>query len=221
MIFLVRHGQAQFKPSVEAALTEHGHTQARSVAGYLLHAGVEPARIISGSLLRQRETAADLAAELERLGARAGRRSEDPRLNEVNFPELNRHCVRVLASGGPRVEDASRLRAKTMSVLGRWRKGTLADTEPPERLMRRVRSALVELKGARRDVVVVTSSGVLDSVLRWCLGIPLDVLDTQLRSTWNLCGVTSLEWPRAARFPKIVTLNEVHHLPSEDRQRLW
>lgn len=59
-IILVRHGQASWGKKDYDKLSDLGHEQARLVGRELAARCVEPSRIVSGSMLRQRETAAGI-----------------------------------------------------------------------------------------------------------------------------------------------------------------
>jgi broad specificity phosphatase PhoE len=60
-VLLVRHGQASYGAEAYDVLSETGHRQAQVLAEDLSSKGVRPARIVSGSMARQRDTAQTLA----------------------------------------------------------------------------------------------------------------------------------------------------------------
>jgi len=62
-IILVRHGQASWGKKDYDNLSELGHEQAREVGRELAARGVEASRVVTGSMRRQRDTAADLVDE--------------------------------------------------------------------------------------------------------------------------------------------------------------
>ena len=59
-IILVRHGQASWGKKDYDKLSDLGHEQAKVVGRELADRGIEPTRVISGSMRRQRDTAAEL-----------------------------------------------------------------------------------------------------------------------------------------------------------------
>lgn len=59
-IILVRHGQASWGKKDYDKLSDLGHEQAKVVGRELADRGIMPTRVISGSMRRQRDTAADL-----------------------------------------------------------------------------------------------------------------------------------------------------------------
>jgi phosphohistidine phosphatase SixA len=64
-VLLVRHGQASFGAADYDVLSDLGRRQAEIVAGSLAERGYRPARLVGGTLRRQRETAAALGAPAE------------------------------------------------------------------------------------------------------------------------------------------------------------
>jgi broad specificity phosphatase PhoE len=81
-IILIRHGQASFGAADYDALSPRGHAQAALTAEALARQGVRAARLITGSLTRQRETAAPIAT---RLGVSV---QSDPRWDEYAIEAL-------------------------------------------------------------------------------------------------------------------------------------
>ena len=64
-VYLVRHAQAEHgEPDALRRLTPHGRKQAKELAKRFARRGVRPEAILSSPLVRARETAEALAAEL-------------------------------------------------------------------------------------------------------------------------------------------------------------
>lgn len=101
LLILVRHGQATPFEADTDRLSPLGEAQARAVGEYLAEAGLEPTDVISGSLVRQRESAR-LAAE----GAGGGwpEPVTDPRLAEYDGDGLTRTLAPLLAARDPRFD---------------------------------------------------------------------------------------------------------------------
>lgn len=160
LIHLVRHGQASFGAADYDALSDLGREQARRT-GRELAARARTPLLVSGTLRRQRETAALLGL------AAAGPVIADVRWNEYDHQEL-------LAGHAP--EDAATtvdervFQAYLDRALARWIEGddggwaafaggaVAALGELPDRL------------GAGRDAVVVTSGGVVAALVGTLLG---------------------------------------------------
>ena len=64
-ILLVRHGQASFGSADYDVLSPSGEQQARRLGAALAARGIRPASVISGSMRRQRASAAALVAQAE------------------------------------------------------------------------------------------------------------------------------------------------------------
>lgn len=64
-LLLVRHAQGSFGSADYDVLSERGHEQARALAAELDRRGVRLDRLVSGSLARQRDTAAAITAAQE------------------------------------------------------------------------------------------------------------------------------------------------------------
>ena len=60
-ILLARHGQASFGADDYDVLSEKGHEQAAALAAHLGGRGIRIDRLLSGALVRQRDTAAPIA----------------------------------------------------------------------------------------------------------------------------------------------------------------
>lgn len=67
-LFLVRHGQASFGADDYDKLSPVGHQQAHLLGRYFADRGVRPVRVMTGTLRRQRETWAGIAAGLATAG---------------------------------------------------------------------------------------------------------------------------------------------------------
>src|SRR5690242_13164793 len=87
VVHLVRHGQASFGAADYDVLSEVGRRQATVVGRELARRGVVPDRVVTGSLLRQRDTAS-LALEAAGLDLRPG---TDERWNEYDHVALLEH----------------------------------------------------------------------------------------------------------------------------------
>ena len=67
-LYLVRHGQASFGADDYDQLSDVGHRQSRLLGEYLADRGVRPARVMTGSLRRQRQTWQGMAEGLASRG---------------------------------------------------------------------------------------------------------------------------------------------------------
>lgn len=173
-LILVRHGQASLGSRDYDRLSECGHAQARRVAERLAGRVPGGSELWSGTLRRHRETLAPLAAENEA----AVTRTED--LNEFSTYGLVRAAVRQAERLGltvpPRhhlidpVTHLDRLLAWFPQVMAAWQSDGLVDPavgswETFRERVLRARSRWEAALGAGRSVVVVTSAGVIATLL--------------------------------------------------------
>src|SRR5574338_357101 len=64
LVYLVRHAQASFGAKDYDRLSELGRQQARWLGGYFAERGLRFARVLSGTLARQQDTARELLARV-------------------------------------------------------------------------------------------------------------------------------------------------------------
>lgn len=152
-LLLIRHGQASFGAADYDQLSEHGRRQAALLGKDLAARGVKPARVITGSLRRQRDT-------LEVTARAAGWTLEpetDPRWNEFSHwpgrdqPDPRQHD-----------EAPADYERRADNAIDRWFTGETVSDEPFGAFMARVISALAETRpGSGETYAVFTSSGVI------------------------------------------------------------
>ncbi|MGH3360391.1 MAG: histidine phosphatase family protein [Nocardioidaceae bacterium] len=170
LIVLVRHGQASWGQADYDVLSEHGHAQARTLGEAWRTAGFAPTRLLTGALRRHVETAA---------GVQAGLRSELSLEVVDGLEEFDGQDVfaEALSADGafPDIYDAS-VEERLDRSLHRWiaADGTRSYRESFLEFRTRVRAAFDGLCGglaAEDKVVVVTSGGVIASIVADLLGI--------------------------------------------------
>ncbi len=174
-VLLVRHGQASFGSEDYDVLSPAGLRQAEVLAAALKRRGVVPARLISGSLRRQRETAAAFAAH--------GEVELDERWDEYDANEiLSHHADTGLRLDGPGGIDGGEVSTKAFQAMlepalagwieaghespcaNPWPAFSTAGTEGLAKLG-------AEL-GRGETALVFTSGGVIAAVCATMLGAP-------------------------------------------------
>jgi broad specificity phosphatase PhoE len=206
-ILLVRHGQASFGADDYDVLSDVGHRQAE-IVGERLAALADVTRVITGAMVRQRDTAAPLLAQT---GLAA---DEDARFDEYDHVELVRR-----ASDDPGTDlagiDTTDPRRAFQTVLerslARWTAGRHDDYQESHVAFRaRVREAVAELAdGLSGTAVVVTSGGVISAVCA-------DALDlgaggwSRLNTVFVNSSITKLVVGR--RGTTLVSINDHGHL---------
>jgi broad specificity phosphatase PhoE len=183
LICLVRHGQASFGADDYDVLSELGREQARCVGEELRRRELRNPLVVSGTLLRQRDTAA-LLAEAAGFGPPA---EPDARLDEYD------HVGLLERYPGEATGDGSRQVQQLLDgALRSWIAAGDADGWPAfsSGAVAAVRDLAAGLdKG--RDAVVVSSGGIIAAVVASLLGAPADAVIALNRSAVNV-GVTSL-----------------------------
>jgi len=214
-VLLVRHGQASFGAEDYDVLSPLGVRQAEIVAASLAERGYGPNRVISGSMRRQRETAAAFGAVPAEVDRRwdeydaddvlahhsdSGQRLEGPR--DAKAPISNRNFQAILE---PALEQWIAL-AEQSSTVQTWPQfsGTGA-------------AALAELVAALESgqtAVVVTSGGAIAALVGALLGAPAEIFSALNRVLVN-AGVTKLVVGSTGT--NVVSVNDHSHLEMVDR----
>jgi broad specificity phosphatase PhoE len=198
-LYLVRHGQAGRYDVGRDALSDLGVAQSRAVAAELRRRGVEPARIVTGGLLRQRETAEALTGPAPEV---------DPRWDEYDH-------LGVLTGHGFDVDPRS-VQEALDAALATWLGATEGYAETWPAFRRRVRDALDGL-GTVGATVVVTSAGPISAVAAALLGAPPEGWLALNRVMVNT-SITTLAVGRGG--VSLVSFNDHAHVAGEGRRLL-
>ena len=211
-ILLVRHAQASFGSADYDVLSERGHEQVAALVDGLAERGVVPARVISGTLRRQRDTAAP-CAEAHGLDV-----AIDERWNEYDDRDILTHHSGAHVGLEQRPGDepiSSRefqeiLNAALRAWIGAGAAGPGA--EPWTAFHGRLSAALAELGGLLdrgETAVVVSSGGAIAAVTAALLGLPPEALITFNHVSIN-AGITKLTVGRGGT--TVISINEHAHL---------
>lgn len=221
---LVRHGQARPFEKDSDRLSELGERQARSTGEYWLRHGVVFDEVISGSLIRHRQTLEhagvnptmidagwneyDAGSIIERLGPKLALVDESFASRKREFeamgkgPDRNRYFQRMLET-----------------LMDAWLNGRVASDGVETFVAYRARvvaalKRLVDAEGSNRNVVVFTSGGPIGLCVQRVLRAPdaafLDV-------NWRIrnCSISEFTFSRGRI--SLDTLNTMAHLDRE----LW
>lgn len=174
LLLIVRHGQASFGDGDYDVLSPLGHEQAAAAGAHLRAAETPVGRVLSGTLRRQRDTAAAIAA------ACGLTPSEDAGFNEYDADAVLAHhsssAKRLEHPGDPAAvpSSARELQATLDGALGRWIAAG-ADSPAPETwpaFHDRVIAALgaaADDAGSRYGATVAVSSG--GSIAALCVAL--------------------------------------------------
>ena len=235
-IVLVRHGQASFGKSDYDQLSELGHTQSRLLGQFLGTRDWTPDHVVSGSMRRHRQTAADL-------NVAAGWPSVaevDPAWNEVDhvaiinpFRPVYRNMLVLKADMVRTLRPRAAFEDMFTAAIERWASGEHDEeyTETFHAFDARVRAAMQTLMTTdAENILVVSSVGVISwLVSRTLVGEHLadgvrdehrDASnDTALENAWRMTslagvntGVTRLTEDKDGGL-RLVSYNEAAHLP--------
>lgn len=222
-LLLVRHGQASFGAADYDVLSETGLRQARAVGEALRGRAGEVAGIVTGTMRRQRDTA---AACLDAMGLDA-RWTEDAAWNEFDHEEVLRVYEPRWADPEGLLRDleaaavADAFDRLFHAAVARWTGGA-HDAEYRETwpaFLARVDGALARLPGpAGGTVLVFTSGGPISAACRAHLGAA--DASAVLAHAFRLANasVTTLEGSAAPRV--LAAFNDHAHLSGRDEALL-
>jgi broad specificity phosphatase PhoE len=216
-VLLVRHGQASFGSDDYDVLSETGHRQAEIAAASLAERGYRPTRLISGTLRRQRETAAAFTA----LG---GPDLEiEPRWDEFSSEDIFTHhgdptvTLEGFADGVPMTNRQFQTAVELAQTawVEQADESTTDQTWPAFRAAGH--SALTDLSAqltSGETAIVVTSGGVIAALLTHLWNAPPTLFPALNRITINT-SVTKLAVGSTGT--NVISFNDHSHLESIDR----
>lgn len=216
-ILLTRHAQGSFGSTDYDVLTPRGHAQAAALADDLARRRVRIDRIVSGGLVRQRDTAAPIAAS-------AGCSIiVDPGWDEYDADDiLSSHSsthIRLEPEVGYDAQPISSrdfqdvLEPALLAWIAAGQEG--ATREPWNTFMARVTAALAEVVaqlGTGETALVVTSGGVLAALCVALLRVPTEAFIVFNRVVVN-AGVTKIVHGRAGA--TLISFNTHSHLEQD------
>lgn len=218
-IYFVRHGQASFGSSNYDQLSDLGHQQARLLGEYFLQRGMQFDHILTGDMVRHRETAEGICQGLGQPGTVFEVLTE---LNEFDFHSILQAYVAQFPDQAlpdkPVVSDFFK-RLKKAIVL--WSQGGLQGSLPEtwetfeQRLLDVRQHIMAQYKG--QCVLAVSSGGAIAMLVRQLLEAPSETmveLNLQTRNTALIHCVFNQRNMRLSSF------NSVPHLDSLERQSL-
>jgi broad specificity phosphatase PhoE len=216
-VLLVRHGQASFGATDYDVLSDVGRRQAEIVAASLADRGYRPARLLSGTLRRQRETAEPFAA----LG---GAEIEiEPRWDEFDPDDVLTHhsdsTLRLQSDEAVETLTSRGFQAVLEPALAEWM--AHAESSPTAQTWPQFSglgsAALDDLASeleAGETAVVVTSGGTIAAVVGTLLGAPVEVFAALNRVLVN-AAVTKLVIGSTGI--NVLSINDHSHLEAVDR----
>ncbi len=218
-IYFVRHGQASFGSSNYDQLSELGHEQAKLLGEYFRERNIEFDRIITGDMVRHRETAEGICVGMQlqpqQFEVFAG-------LNEYDFHSVL-HCYitqfpEQALPEKPAVADFFR---RLKQGIALWSRGELEGELPEtwqcfEQRLEAVREHVMNHYAGER-VLAVSSGGAIAMLVRQLLQAPeaaMMELNLQTRNT----AVIHCRFNQ--RSMRLSSFNNVPHLDRPDRESM-
>jgi broad specificity phosphatase PhoE len=217
-VLLVRHGQASFGAADYDVLSDLGRRQSELVAASLAERGYRPARLVSGTLRRQQETAAAFAAP------GAAQLEVDRRWDEFDPDDVLAHhsdsALRLQAEGAGATLTNRGFQAALEPALAEWvahaERSPTAQTWPEfSGLGSAALGDLAAELGAGESAVVVTSGGAIAAVVGTLLGAPAEAFAALNRVLVN-AAVTKLAIGSTGI--NVLSVNDHSHLELVDRE---
>lgn len=216
LVFLVRHAQASFGTADYDRLSDRGLQQSRWLGEYFAERGVHFARVTTGTLRRQRDTAACL---LSTLGADENQIDTDPGLNEY-------HGERIWAAHTGGADAVARQKADYRGywqtfreAMLAWSQDRLSDVpETWDAFGERMRAALLaSVEGLGRDdtALVVSSGGAIGRLMGALTGASAAScieFNLQFRNT-GFCELIAHNGQL-----RLTSFNNIPHLERADRR---
>jgi broad specificity phosphatase PhoE len=159
-ITLVRHGQANSAATDEAGydrLSDLGHQQAKWLGEWLRGQNEQFDAVLSGNLRRHRETAAAMGFAAPVI---------DPRLNELDYFNLS---AALRDTKGIPMPNGEGFLDHMPQVMEAWHRAEIMGHESFETFEARVAAVLDEASQPGRNVLCITSGGVIGMVMRHLL----------------------------------------------------
>lgn len=210
-VMLVRHGQAQTGAVDEASydrLSALGEKQADWLGQYLAGTHHRINRVISGTMRRQRQTAARVASALGMAP------QEDDRLNEINYFALAASMQERHAVDAP--TDRAGFLVHFPQVMAAWKNGAI---ENPDECFAdyeaRVHSILEEAE-LHDGTMLVTSGGIIGMAMRHILDLETNAFSHILLQT-NNASMHRYEVEFGER--RLVTFNATPHFDTPGREK--
>lgn len=218
-VYFVRHGQASFGSSNYDQLSETGHRQARLLGDYFRERGMQFDHILTGDMVRHRETAEGICAGL---GLVDPAFEVFPQLNEFDFHAIlsayTAQFPEELMPEKPSVADFFKRLRKGIIL---WSKAELEGELPEtwaafeERIAFMKNDLMARCAGKR--VLAISSGGAIAMLVRQLLGAPCETmveLNLQTRNTGLIQCVFN------QRSMRLSTFNSVPHLDHPQHQSL-
>lgn len=228
-LYLVRHGQGGRPPAPYDQLSTLGHEQARTLGRFWIERGVELDEVYTGSLRRQKETAAGVREAFREAGKPFPDTEILEGLNEYNadsvikqlLPELSGRFEEIdllrdalEKKAGDSAEQMRNFQRMFEAVMRYWVKGDHDEPtfEPYHEFRDRVVGALRLIRnkeGSGRRVGVFSSGGPIGVSIATVLGAPDH---TAMEINWRVKNTSITEFIFSEKRISLEAFNTIPHL---------
>jgi len=214
-LLLIRHGQASFGQKNYDQLSDLGFKQASWLGSYLKDAGIQPKRIITGSLNRHKQTAVSICQGLnidceieEHLG-----------WNEFDFQAIVYAFLQLHPELTPPSKNPKAFFSLLKKSMTEWSKNELSSSLPEtwSDFERRVNEAMLfsKIKTTEDPILVISSGGAISMALKHILRLDnaaMIDLNLQTRNT----SVSEIYFNQS--HDQLCSFNTTPHLDTTDRR---
>ncbi|MFT4717363.1 MAG: broad specificity phosphatase PhoE [Paracoccaceae bacterium] len=208
-IYFVRHGQASFGAANYDKLSDLGHQQAEWLGAYLADTIGGFDHVVSGDLLRHRQTLAGILKTLKHANY-----AEDPRLNEMSYFVMEQAYREQTGAKIP--GNARDLERHFTNVMRAWETGEIEGCiESFTEFHDRILQVVGDVSAPGKKVLVVSSGGPVGVLLRHVLSLGLPAMTDIILGTHNASVTRFMVLEDGLR---LMQFNGVAHLEQPDRQ---
>jgi broad specificity phosphatase PhoE len=208
-VYFIRHGQASFGAANYDKLSALGHQQSEWLGAYLADTVGGFDRVISGDLMRHRQTLAGIRKTLQHSEC-----IEDARLNEMSYFVMEQ-AYRA-KTGAKMPGNARDLEQHFTSVMQAWEADEISDApESYGEFQGRIMTAVQDISQPGQRVLIVSSGGPVGILLRHVLNLGLPAMTEIILGTHNASVTRFMVLPEGLR---LMQFNGVAHLEHSDRK---
>lgn len=218
-IILIRHAQASLGKSNYDELSELGVKQAKILGEYINHAGWQPDRVITGSLIRHQQTAACITQALSHKVSMA----QNPHWNEFDFTQLIQCYLNTYPDQTPTPGDIRSFFSILKKSMLAWSNNELAledyKLETWENFSQRITEAILEAgnETSEKPTIIVSSGGAIAMLLKQILEVNAK---TMIELNFQIRNTSFTEILFKPHKQSLVAFNQVNHLSEKQHQGL-
>jgi broad specificity phosphatase PhoE len=208
-VYFIRHGQASFGAVNYDRLSDLGHQQADWLGAHLAAGVGRFDHVISGDLMRHRQTLAGIRKHLHHQNC-----IEDSRLNEMSYFVMEQAYREKTGAQLP--GNALALERHFTAVMQAWERDEIATApESYADFQSRILQAVKDISAEGQKVLIVSSGGPVGILMRHVLGLDLAATTELILGTYNASITRFMVRGDGLR---LMQFNGVAHLETPERQ---